>query len=115
MLTLTSTAQPSKQLQVTAFAKGITLPTTQVIDVRTPQEYAAGHIPNAILANWNSTTDFAAAIQVLDKAKPIYLYCQLGGRSAKALAWLTSKGYKQVYELQGGLTAWLQAGKPLAK
>lgn len=81
----------------------------QLIDVRTPDEFNKGHIINAINYNWNG--DFKSQIENLDKAKPVLVYCLSGGRSGQALNYLKSQGFKEVYNLQGGIMAWENAGK----
>ncbi len=84
--------------------------TIQLVDVRTPEEYAAGHIDGARLIDYYDT-DFAAQIAKLDKTKPVAVYCAAGGRSGSAAEQLIKMGYKQVYDLAGGMRAWRSAGK----
>ncbi|MFD0796625.1 rhodanese-like domain-containing protein [Maribacter chungangensis] len=72
-----------------------------LIDVRTPQEYHSGHLENAQNINWFDA-DFADKFSVIDKDKTIYVYCKVGGRSAKAQEKLLSMGYKNVINLEGG-------------
>lgn len=76
-----------------------------ILDVRTPEEYSAGHIPHAILINYNAP-DFSARIDSLSKNKTYLVYCAVGGRSAKASTMMTEKGFKDVYNLEGGFTQW---------
>jgi rhodanese-related sulfurtransferase len=85
-----------------------------VLDVRTPGEYAAGHLKSAILIDYYRN-DFEQQLEKLDKDKPVFVYCAVGGRSGSASAMLTRLGFKQVYDLQGGINAWLAAGKPVIK
>lgn len=84
--------------------------TVQLVDVRTPEEYAAGHIEGARLIDFYDT-DFAARIGKLDKSKPVMVYCAAGGRSASAAEQLNKMGFKKVYDLAGGMRAWRTAGK----
>jgi rhodanese-related sulfurtransferase len=105
-------AQQPKNLPVVEFEKGIKQPGVQVLDVRTPGEYKSGYIKNALLADWMNQADFVKNVQSLDKSKPVYTYCLVGGRSGEAAKWLTKKGYT-VYNLEGGMTAWKKAGKPV--
>ena len=84
--------------------------TIQLVDVRTPEEYAAGHIDGALLIDYYDT-DFAAQIGKLDKSKPVAVYCAAGGRSGSAAEQLIKMGYKKVYDLAGGMRAWRSAGK----
>jgi len=76
-----------------------------LVDVRTPEEYGAGHIANAINVNWYDE-DFAQQMKAIDKDNTIYLYCKKGGRSAKAQALLDSLGYKKTVNLEGGYDAY---------
>jgi rhodanese-related sulfurtransferase len=78
-----------------------------LVDVRTPEEYKAGHIDNALNINWFDT-DFAKQLEYLEKDQTIYVYCKKGGRSAKAANLLDSLGYRNVVDLEGGYDAWLE-------
>ena len=79
------------------------------LDVRTPEEFAAGHIAGAVDLDLNSTT-FAADIAKLDPDVPYFVYCHSGHRSAQAVAYMQQQGFTSVYELQGGISAWQTAG-----
>lgn len=87
-------------------------PASQIVDVRTPQEYSEGHIANAVNMDVTSN-DFESKIASLDKEKPVMVYCKAGGRSAKAAAILRDNGFKNVYDLDGGIIGWNDAKKPL--
>lgn len=76
----------------------------QLIDVRTPEEFAAGHIEGAININFHN--DFENEIQKIDLTKKTLIYCQSGGRSAKALEMMKPMGFPVVYELEGGFSEW---------
>ena len=89
---------PITELSQSDIGKGI------LVDVRTPEEYNAGHLDNALNINWFDE-DFAKQFETIDKSKTIYLYCKVGGRSGKASELLESKGYK-VVNLLGGYDAW---------
>lgn len=78
-----------------------------LVDVRTPEEYAAGHIDKALNINWNDS-DFAKQLEAISKDETIYVYCKKGGRSAKAAHLLDSLGYKKVIDLEGGYDAYLR-------
>lgn len=96
-----------------AFEQQIKESTSQIVDVRTSEEYAEGHIANAM--NIDVTADdFESKIESLDKEKPVMVYCKAGGRSAKAAAILKEKGFKNVYDLDGGMIGWIDAKKPIA-
>lgn len=77
----------------------------QILDVRTAVEFQSGHLKNALQANWNDHVEFENRTQHLDKSKIVYIYCQAGGRSAAAGAYLVEKGY-QVINLEGGMSNW---------
>jgi len=82
-----------------------------ILDVRTPGEYADGHLINAKNVDWNGN-DFDAQIKMIDKSKPVFVYCQAGGRSESAAKKMRKEGYKEVYELKGGFEEWQDAKLP---
>lgn len=84
-------------------------PTTPVVDVRNPDEYAAGHVPGAVLMPLHTVP---VRVQDLPRDRPVYLVCHSGGRSAQATAWLTQQGY-DVVNVLGGTGAWAAAGYPV--
>jgi len=83
----------------------------QIIDVRTPEEFATGHLEKAQNINIYDA-DFAQRIGQLDKEAPVFVYCKAGGRSADAAGQMQKMGFKHVYDLKGGFMAWSAAGKP---
>ena len=85
--------------------------TAPVVDVRTPDEFSKGHLQNALNIDWNGNT-FDAEIAKLDKSKPVFVYCLSGGRSGQAAAKMRADGFKEVYELQGGIMKWRGANLP---
>jgi rhodanese-related sulfurtransferase len=87
---------------------------TVILDVRSPQEYAKGHIKNSVLINFNAK-DFDEKIKQLDKGKTYLVHCAVGGRSAKACDKLDTYGFAKVVNLEGGIKAWEKAGKPIEK
>lgn len=81
-----------------------------VIDVRTPAEYASGHIPGAV----NIPVDqVAKQIAEIDAPHGVALYCVVGPRARKGESALLAAGYEQVFHLEGGLAAWQAAGLPI--
>ena len=84
----------------------------QLIDVRTPQEFAKYHIQSAKNIDLRRT-DFKNEIEKLDKTKPVLVYCLSGARSATAAGIIAAAGFKTVYNLGGGINAWSRAGKPI--
>jgi thioredoxin len=107
------TAQTKNVLTANEFDAAVNKDSIQILDVRTPGEYASGHIKNTLLANWNDAAEFERRIGFIDKKKPVYVYCLAGGRSAAAAAKMRSMGFENVYELKGGINAWKAADKKL--
>ena len=77
----------------------------QLIDVRRPEEYAAGHIEGAVNYNFLGT-GFNKEVVQLDKNKPVLLYCRTGKRSGAASRKMQAMGFSEVYDLQGGYLNW---------
>ena len=82
-----------------------------ILDVRTPGEFAEGHIQNALNIDWNGAS-FDVQVSKLDKNKTVFVYCLSGGRSGSAANQLRSNGFKNVLELDGGMMAWRSAALP---
>lgn len=78
----------------------------QLIDVRTPGEYSSGHIDDAINIDIMNGEAFEQGIQKLDKSKPVYLYCKMGGRSKRASKKLEALGFEKIYDFSGGYSEW---------
>ena len=100
-----------KTVDVNEFEKFISDTTVTILDVRTPAEYAEGHIPGThfnIDVLEESYTEIA--LKTLSKEKPVALYCRSGNRSKKAARILAENGY-QVVELGTGFRGWAAAGK----
>ncbi|UNM95103.1 rhodanese-like domain-containing protein [Ignatzschineria rhizosphaerae] len=77
----------------------------QLIDVRTPAEYSDGTILEAVNIDYLDPS-FSESIQVLDKSKPVYLFCRSGNRSQKAAAIMAEMGFSEIYDLKEGYQAW---------
>ncbi len=101
-------------LDTASYSEAIEKGKTTLIDVRTPEEYAEGHLENAVNVNYLSD-DFAEKISDYKKRKPIYIYCRSGNRSGKAALVMDSLGFKKILDLEGGVLGWQAAGKPLVK
>ena len=82
----------------------------QLIDVRTPSEWAEGIIDNAIKINVTADGFEKLALEKLDKSKPVYIYCRSGGRSKIAADVLLKNGF-QPYNVLGGYMAWEEKNK----
>jgi rhodanese-related sulfurtransferase len=83
-----------------------------VLDVRTPAEFAAGHLPGAVNVDFRSP-DFQARAGTLARGKSYLVYCRTGHRSGLALPILQHLGFTGLYHLDGGITAWQRERLPL--
>ncbi len=81
-----------------------------VIDVRTPEEYASGHIPGAVNVPFDQV---AQRIAEVDGSHGVVLYCMVGPRARKGESALLAAGYEKVFHLEGGLAAWQATGLPV--
>lgn len=105
-------AQQKNLIDAQQFEQGIASgKDIQILDVRTPGEFNSGHISQALMANWNDPKEFNRRVSFMDKDKPVYVYCLSGGRSHAAAEKLKADGFKEVYELKGGIMAWKSAQK----
>lgn len=82
----------------------------RLVDVRTDAEIAQGYIQGADRLPLHL---LPLRLHELDSTMPTVFYCRMGGRSAQAAAFAAAQGFGNVYNLQGGVTAWTQAGLPL--
>jgi rhodanese-related sulfurtransferase len=115
LLTRAGIAQQKTVLPVKDFENAVQVAGVQLVDVRTPQEFKDGYIKSAVNANWQNEQQFTAVVNKLDKAAPVYVYCLSGVRSGKAADWLAANGFKKIINLEGGIKAWLAAGKKVEK
>lgn len=83
-----------------------------VLDIRTPAEYAAGHIEGARLVDFRAA-DFRAELARLDRGQPYLVHCASGRRSTQALETFEALGFKEITHLDGGFNAWKAAGYPV--
>lgn len=83
-----------------------------ILDVRTQGEVANGFIPGAVHIDFQQA-DFLKNIAALDKEKAYMVYCRLGGRSGKSRKLMNQHGFSEVFDLDGGITAWQDAGYSL--
>lgn len=102
-----------KQLSAEEFLQSLdTLPI--VLDVRTPEEYARGHIHKSICTPLDNFEEKIAKVAP-DKTTPVYIYCFSGSRSSIAMRILQDLGYTHTFELEHGLLSWRIKGYPLEK
>jgi len=84
-----------------------------IIDVRTPEEFNKGHLRNSLNVNWFDE-NFDENLKIFNKDLPVFVYCLSGGRSSKANEKIKSLGFKNVYELDGGILEWRKNKLPEA-
>ncbi len=85
-----------------------------VLDVRTAQEYADGHLKDAVNVDFNGG-EFEAKIAKLDPSKPYLVHCAAGGRSGKSMELFQKLKFTKIYHLVDGYNGWADAGKPVVK
>ena len=100
-----SSAPSFQNLTPAQFAEGLRQPGAVLVDVRRPDEFAAGHLSGAVNIEVTAA-DFGQRIDKLDNTKPTYVYCRSGARSATAAGQLTTAGFAQVANLLGGVLDW---------
>ncbi len=99
-------------LNVSEFSQKITEPDVIILDVRTPEEFASGHIEGALNIDFNSG-DFANEITRLNPSENYAIYCRSGSRSGQAASIMHKAGFHDVSNLNGGVIDWTNAGLPL--
>ena len=109
-----SEASSVTNLSVTQFAEEIKQPSIQILDVRTPAEFAEGHLAKSLNIDFESG-NFADEIKKLDKSKSYAVYCRSGRRSALAAAEMSKAGFHHILNMSGGTIDWTTAGLPLVK
>lgn len=103
-----------ENMNVEAFREAISTEEVQLIDVRTPEEFSEGHIDKAQNIDVEESSFLEKATSILNKQKPVYLYCRTGGRSMQAAMMLVERGY-QVVNLDSGIVGWVGTGNPIIK
>lgn len=99
-------------LDVEAFAAKTAEPEVAILDVRTADEYAAGHLRGAANIDWYGADFIDLVEKAYPKGTPLAVYCRSGRRSAEASAKLAKAGYT-LYNMLGGYLAWTEAGMPV--
>lgn len=94
------------------FSTVVAEPGVVIVDVRTPAEFAEGHLPGAVNIDFEGA-DFAGQIQTLDKSAHIAVYCRSGNRSGQATAQMADLGFANITNLDGGVIDWTAAGGQL--
>ena len=117
-LGLFANAQSQSEVEVLesqAFIERVKADTNAIIlDVRQPEEFAEGHLAQAINLDWLNQTVFINGLAKLNKQKTYYIYCRSGRRSQAAAGKLKAEGF-QVVDLKGGYLHWVELGLPVVK
>lgn len=114
LLGCASQKETFKSVTVAEFERVIADPSICLVDVRTAEEYADGHLKGALNIDVKRADFEEQARQQLPKGKTLAVYCRSGGRSKRAASLLTEMGYK-VVEQNTGYLGWVEAGKPVVK
>ncbi|MBR3566438.1 MAG: rhodanese-like domain-containing protein [Paludibacteraceae bacterium] len=113
-LGITACAQQNyTDVELADFIKLIERDDVQIVDVRTPEEFAQSHIPGAINIDYKNSKFKEKAQRRLDPTRPVAIYCRTGRRSALASAQLMEIANFQIYNLKGGIVAWQNANQDL--
>lgn len=106
--------QITQNVNAAEFHKLYTEKGGQMLDVRTEGEMESGYIPNAVNIDFYSNS-FEERLKGLDKSKPVFVYCAVGGRSGKAMKMMEDLNFVEVYNLSGGFPTWEEAGYEVQK
>ena len=110
-----SCGKPYQDLSVEDFGQKLSdNGNVQLLDTRTAEEFAEGHLPGALNADWYQEDFLDQAQAALDPFRPVLVYCRSGRRSAQAARALAKAGF-QVSNLKGGILAWQEAGMPVSQ
>ena len=107
-----SSSSSAVDLSVSEFSSKVAEAGIITLDVRTPGEFNEGHIAGAILVDFQSG-NFESEIATLDKSKTYAVYCRSGSRSGQAVKIMSDAGFTNLYNLNGGVIDWANAGLPL--
>jgi len=105
-------AQSAPEIKPKEFSEKCYADNALLLDVRTPKEYAAGHLKGAVLINIFDE-NFGEQVAKLDNSKSVYVYCASGRRSGEAQEIMLKSGFKNVTNLDGGIEAWKKEGLPV--
>jgi len=107
-----SSSSSTNELSVSEFSNKVAEAGVITLDVRTPGEFNEGHIEGALLVDFQSG-NFENEIASLDKSKTYAVYCRSGNRSGQAVKVMSEAGFTNIYNLNGGVIDWANAGKTL--
>jgi rhodanese-related sulfurtransferase len=106
--------EATKKVDPVEFSEVIAEPGVIILDVRTPEEFNAGHIENAININV-ADSNFSSEVSKLDKNATVAVYCRSANRSAVATKEMAELGFSDMYDMQGGIIDWEAAGGPVVQ
>jgi phage shock protein E len=109
-----SSNEVTKKVDPVEFSEVIAQPGVIILDVRTPEEFNAGHIANAININV-ADSNFSSEVSKLDKNATVAVYCRSANRSAVATNEMAELGFTDMYDMQGGIIDWEAAGGPVVQ
>ena len=109
-----SSNEAIKKVDPVEFSEVIAEPGVIILDVRTPEEFNAGHIENAININV-ADSNFSSEVSKLDKNATVAVYCRSANRSAVATKEMAELGFTDMYDMQGGIIDWEAAGGPVVQ
>lgn len=109
-----SSNEATKKVDPVEFSEVIAQPGVIILDVRTPEEFNAGHIPNAININV-ADPNFSSEVSKLDKNATVAVYCRSANRSVVATNEMAELGFTDMYDMQGGIIDWEAAGGPVVQ
>lgn len=104
-------AREIKSVDAATFKAEVSSATVQLLDVRTADEFAKGHLEKSINIDIHESHFTTRVKERFDKSQPIFLYCRSGKRSLMAAQILVKEGY-QIVNLKDGILGWLDAGYP---
>jgi len=104
--------QTKNDIEIDEFEKKMASEKYLLVDVRTAEEFSEGHIVDAINIDY-LFENFSVEIQQLDLETPVLLYCRSGNRSSKAMKIMKELGFKEVYNLEGGIKGWILENNPV--
>ena len=85
-----------------------------ILDVRQPDEFAAGHLAKAVNLDWLNPSAFSEGMAKLDKDHTYYIYCRSGRRSNAAASKMKREGFR-VFDMKGGYLQWTSEGRPVVR
>jgi rhodanese-related sulfurtransferase len=106
--------EATKKVDPVEFSEVIAEPGVIILDVRTPEEFNAGHIENANNINV-ADSNFSSEVSKLDKNATVAVYCRSANRSAVATKEMAELGFTDMYDMQGGIIDWEAAGGPVVQ